>query len=118
MPTIKDIQIQIDRMKAKGITWLIVLGVALLVGFLLMIVVFTPNRKPDDSYKKDIQRLQEKIDLLEQSNTLRDSIISQHDQKLLENRKTETIIKHHYDKISVDVPKLNNNQLRDEITNY
>lgn len=122
MPTLKDLQEQIDKLtgkiKTRDTAWLIAAGVAFILIVLLLLTVFKGKGEIDQSYKLEIERLQDKIEGLERESALRDSIISQHDQKLLENRKTETIIKHHYDKISVDVPKLNNDQLRNEITNY
>lgn len=116
--TIEDIKAEVDKLKRKSTQSMIAAIVAVILLIVLAFAVFRQQPKTDDSYKVQMQHLQDKINLLEQSNALRDSLIHLHDAKLLENRKTETIIKHHYDKISVDVPKLNNNQLKDEITNY
>ena len=118
MPTLKDLQEQLNNLKSKFSVWLIVLIAAVALAVILLITVFRPKGKVDESYKLEIERLQEKVELLEQSNALRDSIIAGHDQRLQENRKTETIIKHHYDKIPSTVTNLDREQLRREVANY
>lgn len=113
-----EFESKLENLKKRSRAWLIVLGVAVILAFVLLFTVFRKQPATDQSYKQEIERLQEKIEFLEQSNALRNSIISQHDKRLLENRKTETIIKHHYEQIPVNVTNLSREQLRSEVTNY
>lgn len=116
--TIKELQLLFETYRKRSRNWLIALGVAVILGFVLLFTVFKPKGEVDQSYKLEIERLQQKIELLEQSNILRDSIIAGHDQKLLENRKTETKIITRYERIPVDVRDLSREDLRKQVTDY
>lgn len=115
---IKELQLLFETYKKRSRRWLIALAVAVIIGIALLFTVFGKQPAVDQSYKEEIKHLQDKIELLEQSNALRDSIIAGFDQKLLDNRKTETIIKHHYDQIPVVVRDLSREDLRKQVTNY
>jgi type II secretory pathway component PulM len=122
--TIKELQThlqtQIDRLKSRSRNWLIAGGIAFM---LVIILLFTVFKRKDDNPKIEALEIQlqaekARVQALEEKLPLYDSLLANQQRQLDGNKKTETIIKHHYDKIYVDVPKLNNNQLRDEITNY
>lgn len=122
--TIKELETkfhsELESLKKRSRTWLIVLGVAFILVLVLLFTVFKrkDNNSKIDALQQDLETEKARVEALESKLPLYDSLLANQQRQLDGNRQTETIIKHHYDKIYVDVPKLNNNQLRDEITNY
>lgn len=111
--------------KARSRNWLIAGGVAVLLVALLFFQVFKRQVKEKEEFLKEVAqrdrelKLQkEKVAALEFANSAQDSIISNLNEALKNNRTTETRIITKYEKIPNTVRDLNREQLRGEVTNY
>lgn len=140
MATLKSIQDEIESLKdavadAVGIgvkhviklpLWVkIVAGVVLIILIIQIWSMFKKREPVDNSYLQKIDQLQEKvqlqtekIDALQQGQSLRDSIIYGQLEAIKNNRPTQTRIIHQYDKVPNDVHSLDKSGLRREVTEY
>src|SRR5688572_26659831 len=103
--TIKELETkfhsELENLKKRSRTWLIVLGVAVI---LVVVLLFTVFKRKDDNPKIEALEIQlqaekERVKLLEEKLPLYDSLLANQQRQLDGNKKTELIIKHHYDKI-------------------
>lgn len=122
--TIKDLKIEVDKLRSRSRYWLLGAIVALTIFIVLVIVIF--RHKPvNEAYESQIRTLdslikyqKSKIETLERYNVLIDSNIQRLDEQYKNNRPIETRIITKYEKVPVDVNSLDREQLRREITNY
>lgn len=103
----------------------IVAGLAVVCLIAILVTMFTKSKPVDDSYLKDIEVLQQKIETLTELQTTRealqqarDSFIVKEISKLGASKQTQTRIIHEYNQIPDRVNSLDREQLRREITEY
>jgi LPS O-antigen subunit length determinant protein (WzzB/FepE family) len=114
-----------DFVRARSRNWLIAGGAALVLFIVLAVVIFKRQPKQNDAYVNQIQTLdslvhyqQTTINALEKVNEGQDSIISTLNEKLKNNRTTETRIIHSYEQIPNSVHSLSKDSLRRAITGF
>jgi hypothetical protein len=120
-----EVQTKVDQVKSKGKVWLIVAGILAVLVIALLITVFRNKGEVSQEYLDDMKAKDEKIEMLEGkvsalelARSQIDSNIKGLDEKLKNNRPTETRIIHQYEKIPADVRNLDRDKLRNEVTNF
>jgi Tfp pilus assembly protein PilN len=98
---------------------LIIGGVAVALAIVLLVTVFRakPADPRIDELNGKIEVYQQQIEQLQQKQAAYDSTLQLLQEQYQANRKTETIIKHHYDKIPVNTPS-DKPGLRREFADY
>lgn len=118
--TVKELQFLFETWKKRSRTWLIILGVAVILGFVLLFTVFGKQKDNPkiEALQKELEGEKARVKILEEKLPLYDSLLANQQRQLDNNRQTETKIIHHYEKIPATVRDLTREQLRNEVTNY